>query len=129
SQKLSIRSRSIVHLPVVERNVMRKNQRAAVNTSYDFVLPDGEPGYLETTGFHYDLGLTPVSAKVSRLQAYETRRGVEKLIQQDIDQSQQCLPERSEGSQKVAESIRGRAALVTFSGDGNTRGIVGTRWQ
>ena len=85
SKKLSIRARSVVHLPIVERNVMRRNQRAAVNTSYDFVLPNGEPGYLETTGFHYDLGLTPVSAKVSRLQALETRRGVERLIQQDID--------------------------------------------
>src|SRR5437667_534736 len=142
SKKLCIRGRSVVHLPVVERNVMRRNQRAAVNTSYDFVLPNGEPGYLETTGFHYDLGLTPISAKVSRLQAFETRRGVERLIQQDIDPQQQCHPslnchpeplvchpERSEGSQKVVESIRGRAGLVTFSGDGNTRGFVGTRWQ
>jgi len=136
SKKLCIRDRSVVHLPVVERNVMRRNQRAAVNTSYDFVLPNGEPGYLETTGFHYDLGLTPISAKVSRLQAFETRRGVERLIQQDIDPQQQCdpeplvcHPERSEGSQQLVESIRGRAGLVTFSGDGNTRGFVGTRWQ
>jgi hypothetical protein len=128
SKKLSIRARSVVHLPIVERNVMRRNQRAAVNTSYDFVLPNGEQAYLETTGFHYDLGLTPISAKVSRLQAYETRRGVESLIQQDID-PQQCHPDQSEGSQKVVESIRGRAGLVTFSGDGNTRGFVGTRWQ
>src|SRR5260370_4056653 len=135
SKKLSIRGRSVVHLPVVERNVMRRNQRAAVNTSYDFVLPNGEPGYLETTGFHYDLGLTPISVKVSRLQALETRRGVERLIQQDIDPQQQshpelrCHPERSDGSQKVVESIRGRAGLVTFSGDGITRGFVGTRCQ
>ena len=123
SNKLSIRGRSVVHLPIVERNVMRRNQRAAVNTSYDLVLPNGEPGYLETTGFHYDLGLTPISARVSRLQAYETRLGVERLIQQDID------PEEMAADQKVLESIRGRAGLVTFSGDGNTRGIVGTRWQ
>jgi hypothetical protein len=129
SKKLSIRARSVIHLPIVERNVMRRNQRAAMNTSYDFDLPNGEQGYLETTGFHYDLGLTPISAKVSRLQALETRRGVEILIQQDIDPQQQCHPERSEGSQKVAESIRGRAGLITFSGDGNTRGFVGTRWQ
>jgi hypothetical protein len=33
SKNLSIRARSVVHLPVVERNVMRRNQRAAVNTS------------------------------------------------------------------------------------------------
>jgi hypothetical protein len=26
---------------------MRRNQRIAVNTSYDFVFPDGEQGYLE----------------------------------------------------------------------------------
>ncbi len=123
SKKLSIRARSVVHLPIVERNVMRRNQRAAVNTSYDFMLPNGEQAYLETTGFHYDLGLTPISAKVSRLQAYETRRGVERLIQQDIN------PERVVVNQKVVESIRGRAGLVTFSGDGNTRGFVGTRWQ
>jgi hypothetical protein len=123
SKKLSIRGRSVIHLPIVERNVMRRNQRAAVNTSYDFVLPNTEPGYLETTGFHYDLGLTPISAKVSRLQAYETRLGVERLIQQDID------PEDVTGDQKVLESIRGRAGLITFSGDGNTRGFVGTRWQ
>ena len=129
SKTLSIRGRSVVHLPVVERNVMRKNQRAAVNTSYDFVLPNGEQAYLETTGFHYDLGLTPISTKVSRLQAYETRRGVERLIQQDINPLQQGHPVRSEGSQEVPESIRGRAGLVTFSGDGNTRGFVGTRWQ
>jgi hypothetical protein len=137
SKKLSIRARSVVHLPIVERNVMRRNQRAAVNTSYDFVLPNGEQAYLETTGFHYDLGLTPISTKVSRLQAYETRRGVETLIQQDInppqkrhpEQSSACHPERSEGSQKILESIRGRAGLITFSGDGNTRGFVGTRWQ
>ncbi len=144
SKKLSIRARSIIHLPIVERNVMRRNQRAAVNTSYDFVLPNGEAGYLETTGFHYDLGLTPISTKVSRLQAYETRRGVEMLIQQDIDPLQQCYPEsspthhpepllchpeRSEGSQQALESIRGRIGLITFSGDGNTRGFVGTRWQ
>jgi hypothetical protein len=123
SKKLSIRGRSVIHLPIVERNVMRRNQRAAVNTSYDFVLPNAEPGYLETTGFHYDLGLTPISAKASRLQAFETRRGVERLIQQDID------PEDVTGDQTVLESIRGRAGLVTFSGDGNTRGFVGTRWQ
>jgi hypothetical protein len=143
SKKLSIRARSVVHLPIVERNVMRRNQRAAVNTSYDLVLPNGEQAYLETTGFHYDLGLTPISTKVSRLQAYETRRGVEKLIQQDINPLQQyhpesllshpepplCHPERSEVSQKILESIRGRVGLITFSGDGNTRGFVGTRWQ
>ena len=129
SKKLSIRGRSVVHLPVVERNVMRKNQRAAVNTSYDFVLPNGDQAYLETTGFHYDLGLTPISAKVSRLQAYETRRGVERLIQQDINPLQQGHPSLRAGSQKLPESIRGRAGLVTFSGDGNTRGFVGTRWQ
>jgi hypothetical protein len=113
SRNLSVRTRSVVHLPVVERNVMRRNQRAAVNTSYDVVLPDGEQGYLETTGFHYDLGLTPLSKRVSYLQAEETRRGVEKLIQQDIDQ-------------EVGKAVRGRKGLVTFSGDGNTRG---TRWQ
>jgi hypothetical protein len=147
SINLSVRARSVVLLPVVERNVMRRNQRAAVNTSYDFMLPNGEPGYLETTGFHYDLGLTPISARVSRLQAVETRLGVENLIQQDIDPPQYshlspgshsspdsppalyCQPERCEGSPKELESIRGRAGLVTFSGDGNTRGFVGTRWQ
>src|SRR5690242_10888954 len=32
SKHLSIRARSIVHLPVVERNVMRRNQRVAINT-------------------------------------------------------------------------------------------------
>ena len=116
SKNLSVRARSIVHLPVVERNVLRRNQRAAVNTSYDFVLPDGEQAYLETTGFHYDLGLTPLSVRVSRLQAVETRRGMEKLIRQDIDHNS-------------VTSVRGRKGLVTFSGDGNTRGFIGTRWQ
>ncbi len=147
SKHLSIRAGSVVLLPIVERNVMRRNQRAAVNTSYDFVLPNGELGYLETTGFHYDLGLTPISTKVSRLQAVETRLGVEKLMQQDINPQQQsllspdyhpvneCPPspeghlERSEGSYKALNSIRGRMGLVTYSGDGNTRGFVGTRWQ
>ena len=125
SQHLTVRTRSIVHLPVVERNVMRRNQRAAINTSYDFVLPDGEQAYLETTGFHYDLGLTPLSVRVSRLQAVETRRGVEKLIQQDIDQQAS-----GEEPQKASlSSVRGRKGLVTFSGDGNTRGFIGTRWQ
>ncbi|HYB02576.1 MAG TPA: hypothetical protein VED37_20285 [Ktedonobacteraceae bacterium] len=129
SKKLAVRARSVVHLPIVERNVMRKNQRAAVNTSYDFVLPDGRQAYLETTGFHYDLGLTPISKRVSRLQAYETRLGVEKLIQQDINPLQKGLAKRSEKSQKVLTSICGREGLITFSGDGNTRGFVGTRWQ
>src|SRR2546421_126533 len=82
AKNLPVRTRSIVLLPVVKRNVMRRNQRAAVNTSYDFVLPSGEQAYLVTTGFHYDLGLTPISKRVSRLQAQETRWGAEKLIQQ-----------------------------------------------
>src|SRR6266571_4758802 len=123
SKNLTVRARSIVHLPVVERNVLRRNQRAAVNTSYDFVLPDGEQAYLETTGFHYDLGLTPLSVRVSRLQAVETRRGVEKLIQQDIDHKGPMVDHNS------VTSVRGRMGLVTFSGDGNTRGFIGTRWQ
>ena len=148
SKNLSIRARSVVLLPIVERNIMRRNQRAAVNTSYDFVLPNSELGYLETTGFHYDLGLTPISSRVSRLQTVETRLGVEELIQQDINLQHQsrpsteyspspdyhplneCHTERSEGSHiEKLMSIRGRAGLVTFSGDGNTRGFVGTRWQ
>lgn len=123
SKQLVVRARSVVHLPVVERNVMRRNQRVAVNTSYDFVLPNGEQAYLQTTGFHYDLGLTAVSKKVCRLQAVETRRGVEKLIQQDID----C--EGHDAEQNTRTSIHGRKGLVTFSGDGNTRGFIGTRWQ
>ena len=85
SKNLTVRARSIVLLPVVERNVMRRNQRAAVNTSYDFALPGAEQVYLVTTGFRYDLGLTALSKRVSRLQALETRRGVEKLNQQDIE--------------------------------------------
>ncbi len=116
SRRLAVRTRSIVHLPIVERTIMRRNQRVALNTGYDFVLPDGEQAYLETTGFHYDLGLTPVSRRVSYLQAQETRQGVEDLIQQDI-------------AQDARKTIRGRKGLVTFSGDGNTRGFVGTRWQ
>lgn len=123
SRNLPVRTRSVVNLPVVERNVMRRNQRAAVNTSYDFVLPDGEQGYLETTGFHYDLGLTALSKRVSYLQAEETRQAVEKLIQQDINQ------EGSNVYPEVGKAVRGRKGLVTFSGDGNTRGFVGTRWQ
>jgi len=120
SNNLSVRARSVVHLPVVERNVMRRNQRVAVNTSYDFVFPDGEQGYLETTGFHYDLGLTPLSKRISRLQAVETRRGVEKLILQDIDQQGSYFNRAAGSPQK---------GLVTFSGDGNTRGFIGSRWQ
>jgi len=116
SKNLVVRTRSVVHLPIVERNIMRRNQRVAMNTSYDFVLPDGEQAYLETTGFHYDLGLTLISRRVSYLQAQETRQGVEKLIRQDIDQN-------------GGKTVRGRKGLVTFSGDGNTRGFVGTRWQ
>ena len=123
SKNLTVRARSIVLLPVVERNVMRRNQRAAVNTSYDFVLPGGEQAYLETTGFHYDLGLTPISKSVSRLQALETRWGVEKLLQQDI------AGDGASSEQKAGKPVRGRKGLVTFSGDGNTRGFIGTRWQ
>ncbi len=121
SKDLAVRTRSIVHLPVVERNVMRRNQRAAVNTSYDFVLPGGEQAYLETTGFHYDLGLTALSKRVCKLQALETQLGVEQLIQRDI---------KNDGSgQQTGKPIRGLKGLVTFSGDGNTRGFIGTRWQ
>jgi hypothetical protein len=122
SKSLPVRRRSVVLLPVVERNILRRNQRAAVNTSYDFCLPDGEQGYLETTGFHYDLGLTALSKRVSKLQAQKTREGVEKLLQQDIDQA-------ADAEQPDIQSIRGRKGFITFSGDGNTRGFVGTHWQ
>ncbi|HEY6541627.1 MAG TPA: hypothetical protein VIZ18_11840 [Ktedonobacteraceae bacterium] len=123
SKNLTVRARSIVLLPVVERNVLRRNQRAAINTSYDFILPDGERAYLETTGFHYDLGLTPISKRVCKLQALETRLAVEKLIQQDIGN------EGSSSEQKTGKPVRGCTGLITFSGDGNTRGFIGTRWQ
>jgi len=123
AKSLPVRRRSVVLLPVVERNVLRRNQRAAVNTSYDFCLPDGEQGYLETTGFHYDLGLTALSKRVSKLQAEKTREGVEKLLQQDI-----ALADDIEQTD-ILPSICGRKGLITFSGDGNTRGFVGTRWQ
>jgi hypothetical protein len=57
------------------------------------------------------------------LQALETRRAVEKLIWQDVDG-------RGSGSeQKTGTPLRGCKGLVTFSGDGNTRGFIGTRWQ
>lgn len=123
SANLSVRARSVILLPIVERNVLRRNQRAAINTSYDLYLPDGEQGYLETTGFHYDLGLTSVSKRVSRVQASETRDGAEKLLQQDIH------PEGAVFERPEVQSICGRKGLITFSGDGNTRGFVGTRWQ
>lgn len=123
SKNLAVRARSVVLLPVVERNMLRRNQRAAINTSYDMHLPDKEQIYLETTGFHYDLGLTSVSKRVSLLQAKETRLGVEKLLRQDIDLEGGVF-ERPE-----VQSIRGRKGFVTYSGDGNTRGLVGTRWQ
>ncbi len=123
SKNLTVRARSIVLLPVVERNVMRRNQRAAVNTSYDFTLPDGEQAYLVTTGFHYDLGLTALSKRVSKLQAMETRLGVEKLIQQDIED------EGPGSEEKTGKPVRRLKGFVTFSGDGNTRGFIGTRWQ
>ncbi len=119
STNLNVRTRSTVLLPVVERNILRRNQRAAINTSYDLYLPDGEQAYLVTTGFHYDLGLTSISKRISLLQAKETRLSVERLIQQDIDLA---------GSPEV-QPIHGRKGLVTFSGDGNTHGLVGTRWQ
>ncbi|GCF09902.1 hypothetical protein [Dictyobacter arantiisoli] len=123
SKDLVVRSRSTVHLPVVERKVLRRNQRAAVNTSYDFRLPDGEPGYLVTTGFHYDLGLTPNSTQVSRLQAVKTREGVERLIQKDL--SSLC-----HGSEQAGKKpLHGLKGLITFSGDGNTRGLIGSRWH
>ena len=44
-------------------------------------------------------------------------------MQQDIDL------EGSAGDQNRGKSVRGRKGLVTFSGDGNTRGFIGTRWQ
>jgi hypothetical protein len=123
ARNLPLRARSVVLLPVVERNVLRRNQRAAVNSSYDFCLPGGEQGYLETTGFHYDLGLTPISKRVSLLQVAATRRGAEHLLQQDI-----ALGEDT-SDMSTRTSIRGRNGLLIFSGDGNTRGFVGTRWQ
>jgi hypothetical protein len=120
---LAVRARSVVLLPVVERNVLRRNQRAALNTSYDMTLPDGETAFLETTGFHYDLGLTPVSARISRIQAVETRRGAEQLLQQAIAQS---------GAAGASGEVRpplGLKGLITYSGDGNTHGLIGSRWQ
>ncbi len=123
SRDLAIRTRSAVLLPVVERNLLRRNQRAALNTSYDYSLPDGEQGYLETTGFHYDLGLTSASKRVNILQARETRLGVEKLLRQDM------YPDGHLFERPDVQSICGRKGLITFSGDGNTHGGVGTRWQ
>jgi len=123
SKSLAVRTRGIVHLPVVERNVMRRNQRAAINTSYDFILPGGEQAYLETTGFHYDLGLTALSKRVSGLQALETQLGVEKLIQRDIEN------DSLSSGEAARKPLRGLKGLVTFSGDGNTRGLIGTRWH
>jgi hypothetical protein len=123
SKDLTVRTRSVIHLTVVERKLMRRNQRIAMNTSYDFMLPNGERGYLETTGFHYDLGLTPNSTKISRLQAVETRQGVEKLIQEDM------LQQKSFFDQNRGAVVDGFKGLVTFSGDGNTRGLIGTRWH
>jgi hypothetical protein len=124
SKDLVVRKRSVVHLPVVDRKILRRNQRLAVNTSFDFPLPDGEMGYLETTGFHYDLGLTPASTRVSRLQAVETRWAVEQLMQQDLNP-----PEMRNGQRPAESPLSGLKGLVTFSGDGNTRGMIGTRWQ
>ncbi|GCE30250.1 hypothetical protein KDA_57340 [Dictyobacter alpinus] len=124
SKHLSVRARSTVHLPMVERKMMRRNQRVAVNTSFDFILPNHEQGYLETTGFHYDLGLTSTSTRISRLQARETKRGVDKLIQQDIG-----LPADLPADATIQRPMTGLKGLITFSGDGNTRGLVGTRWQ
>lgn len=124
SKDLVVRKRSVVHLPVVERKILRRNQRVALNTSFDFPLPDGEKGYLEATGFHYDLGLTPASTRVSRLQAVETRWGVEQLIQQDLHP-----PDTHNGQRPAQCPLSGLKGLVTFSGDGNTRGLIGTRWQ
>jgi hypothetical protein len=121
STQLTLRARSIALLPMVERNILRRNQRAAIITSFDFVLPGGELAYLLTTGFHYDLGLTPISKHVSRLQALETRRCIEQLIEQDS--------ERPSSQQKTGTSIRGHKGFMTFSGDGNTHGFIGTRWQ
>jgi hypothetical protein len=123
SKDLSVRRRSVVHLTVVERKLMRRNQRIAMNASYDFILPSGERGYLETTGFHYDLGLTPNSTKISRLQAVETRQGAEKLIKQDIGQKDAFFAQYPEARSN------GLKGLVTFSGDANTRGAIGTRWH
>jgi hypothetical protein len=121
SASLKVRARSVVLLPVVERNILRRNQRAAMNTSYDMYLPDGEKSYLGTTGFHYDLGLTAVSKRISLLQARETRLSMEKLLQQDI------TLQSGRFEQEEIQSICGRKGLITFSGDGNTRGLVGTR--
>ena len=123
AKSLPVRARSVVHLSVVERRLMRQNQRAAMHTSYDFPLPDGEQGYLLTSGFHYDLGLTSASKRISRLQAEETRQSVERLLQREIDQDEQLLvPARS-------KPVRGRKGLIIFSGDGNTHAPIGTRWQ
>jgi hypothetical protein len=124
SKGLTIRSRSVIHLPVVERKVLRRNQRAAINTSFDFTLPNKEQGYLETTGFHYDLGLTPVSVKVCHLQALETQHGVEKLLRQDLNYQRHATPTEKRTGRK-----KGLQGLITFSGDGNTRGLIGTRGQ
>ena len=56
-----------------------------------------------------------VGKRVSRLQALETRRGVEKLIQQDI------VDKGPSSEENTGKLVRGRKGFVTFSGDGNTR--------
>ena len=60
-----------------------------------------------------------VGKRVSRLQALETRRGVEKLIQQDIVDKG---PSSEENTGKPVRRLKG---FVTFSGDGNTRWATG----
>ncbi|GCE14827.1 hypothetical protein [Tengunoibacter tsumagoiensis] len=122
SRQLQIRARNSIHLPMVDRKLMRRNQRVALNTSFDLPLPNGETGYVVTTGFHYDLGLTANSTRISRLQAVETRLGVEQLIQQDL----QYPGSDPHNPPPPPQHLQG---LVVFSGDGNTRGGIGTRWQ
>ena len=124
SKNLPVRARSVMHLPVVERTLLRKNQRVAINTSYDFPLPNGELAYLVSAGFHYDLGLTSTSKHISLLQAADTRVAAELLLQQDIGNARELSDHSNDDP-----SVRGRKGLLTFSGDGNTRGFVGTRWQ
>jgi hypothetical protein len=123
SKELAVRARSVIQLPTLERRLLYGGQRAAMHTSYNWRLPDGEEAYLITSGFHYDLGFTRVSKQISQFQAQETRRSVERMLVRDLNLT------GIGGDESRRTPIYGRKALITFSGDGNTHGPLGTRWQ
>lgn len=114
TEGLSPLHQQILLLPQVPRQILRRNQRAAQLSDFLLTLPNGSQQYLIGAGFHYDLDFTKTSREIKFEQAKITRRGVDDMIDNAIENG--LIPSNSEG-------------IVIFSCDANTHGYPGLPWH